>query len=240
MRLSLRRALELERLRLRDQRAHREDADPVARPRERDLLAAGNEHRPLDTCHASLRGAVEVRVEDRNPKPPGAQRAGKMQRQRALADASLAGADGHEMTNAGEPVGDAGALLGDLLEDSGPSVADDVVVTLHLADVPRGIAYNVARRRRAEEFSSQPASPGHTIRPTSPGCRLWRAAGRLRTPLPDRCGRLYITRFTAGIKRSAALVAQLSAKAPTATIAAFGAAPMPNGRSEYCSQLTNA
>ena len=55
-----------------------------------------------------------------------------MQRQRALADSALAGAHGHEMAHSGEPVGDAGALLGNLLEDSGPSVADDVVVALHL------------------------------------------------------------------------------------------------------------
>lgn len=33
----------------------------------------------------------------------------------------------------GEPVADAGALFGNLLEDSGPSVAGDVVVALHLA-----------------------------------------------------------------------------------------------------------
>jgi len=31
----------------------------------------------------------------------------------------------------GEPVGDAGALLGHLLENSGASVPDDVVVALH-------------------------------------------------------------------------------------------------------------
>ena len=43
-----------------------------------------------------------------------------MQRQGALADASLAGAHGHEMAHAGEPVGDAGALLGNLLEDLDP------------------------------------------------------------------------------------------------------------------------
>ena len=59
-----------------------------------------------------------------------------MQRQGALADPPLAGADGHEMAHPGEPVGDAGALLGNLLEDSGPSVADDVVVALHLVGVP--------------------------------------------------------------------------------------------------------
>ena len=40
-----------------------------------------------------------------------------MQRQGALADSAFAGADGHEMTHSGEPVGDAGALFGDLLED---------------------------------------------------------------------------------------------------------------------------
>ena len=56
---------------------------------------AGNEQRPLDTGHSRLRGAVEVRVEDRDPQPPGAQRAGEMQRQGALADSPLAGAHGH-------------------------------------------------------------------------------------------------------------------------------------------------
>ena len=54
MRLSVRRAFELECLRLRDQRAHREDADPVPGPRQRDLLAARNQQRPLDACHARL------------------------------------------------------------------------------------------------------------------------------------------------------------------------------------------
>ena len=50
-----------------------------------------------------------------------------MQRQRALANPSLARANCHEMADTGEPVGDAGALLDHLLEDSGPAVADDVV-----------------------------------------------------------------------------------------------------------------
>ena len=45
------------------------------------------------------------------------------------------------MAHPGEPVGDAGALLGNLLEDSGPSVADDVVVALHA--VARTLAYTV-------------------------------------------------------------------------------------------------
>ena len=99
-------------------------------------MAAGNEQRPLDTCHARLRGAVEVRVKDSNPKPAGAQRAREMQRQGALADSTLAGAYRHEMAHSGEPVSDAGALLDNLLEDFGPSVADDVVVGLHVDDVP--------------------------------------------------------------------------------------------------------
>jgi hypothetical protein len=63
-----------------------------------------------------------------------------MQRQRALAHASLAGAHGHEMTDPGEPVGDAGALFDNLLEDPGASVADDVVIALH---VPNPLAYTV-------------------------------------------------------------------------------------------------
>ena len=43
---------------------------------------------------------------------------------------------------AGQPVGDAGALLGHLLEDSGAAVADDVVIALHLregASLHRGL-----------------------------------------------------------------------------------------------------
>src|SRR6266850_6263042 len=68
-----------------------------------------------------------------------------MQRQRALADPALAGADGHEMTHPGEPIGYTGALLGNLLENSGPSVTDDVVVALHFLRVLRGlIAYTAA------------------------------------------------------------------------------------------------
>ena len=38
-----------------------------------------------------------------------------MQRQGALADSTLAGADGDEMADPGQPVGDAGTLLDDLL-----------------------------------------------------------------------------------------------------------------------------
>jgi hypothetical protein len=96
-------------------------------------VAARNEQRPLDTCHARLSGAVEVRVQDCNPKPAGAQSTREVQRQGALADPPFAGSHGHEMAHPGEPVGDAGALLGNLLEDSRPSVADDVVVALHVA-----------------------------------------------------------------------------------------------------------
>src|SRR5688500_3525016 len=59
-----------------------------------------------------------------------------MQRQRALADSALAGAHGHEMTYPCEPIGNPRALLGNLLEDSGASIADDVVVTLHFVDIP--------------------------------------------------------------------------------------------------------
>jgi hypothetical protein len=53
-----------------------------------------------------------------------------MQRQGALADPSLAGTHGHQMAHPREPVGDAGALFGHLLEDSRSSVTDDVVVAL--------------------------------------------------------------------------------------------------------------
>jgi len=70
-----------------------------------------------------------------------------VQRQGALANASLAGSNGYEMTHSGEPVGDAGTLFGNLLEDSGSSVADDVVVALHVADVARAtLSHHVLRR----------------------------------------------------------------------------------------------
>ena len=62
-----------------------------------------------------------------------------MQRQRALANPAFAGADSHQMTHSGEPVGDAGAVLRHLFENSGPSVPDDVVVALHFVAKP--IAY---------------------------------------------------------------------------------------------------
>jgi hypothetical protein len=37
------------------------------------------------------------------------------------------------MAHSGEPVGDAGALRGNLFEDSRPSVADNIVIALHVA-----------------------------------------------------------------------------------------------------------
>jgi hypothetical protein len=44
------------------------------------------------------------------------------------------------MTHAREPVGNARALRGDLLEDSGPSVSGDVLVTLHFGDARKETA----------------------------------------------------------------------------------------------------
>src|SRR5688572_30812193 len=54
-----------------------------------------------------------------------------MQGEGALADPAFTGAHCHEMTHPGQPVGDAGALLGNLLENSRPAIADDVMVALH-------------------------------------------------------------------------------------------------------------
>src|SRR5258705_10204263 len=70
-----------------------------------------------------------------------------MQRQRALADPAFAGAHGHEMAHPREPIGDAGALLGNLLEDPGPSVADDVLVALHFAGMFCGLIAYTGRAR---------------------------------------------------------------------------------------------
>src|SRR5438552_1999691 len=113
-----------------------------------------------------------------------------MQRQGALADPAFAGAHGHEMTHPGEPVGDAGALLGNLLENSGPSVANDVVVALHFCGCcVRGlIAYTV----EPPKTSSRPG-PHVALKSTkrkelsngdldchlARGCALSRAVGSL-------------------------------------------------------------
>ena len=71
--LALRRALELERLRLRDHRAHREDPDPVLRPRERDLVAAagaGTNSDPwtpaMRACEGPLKSASRIAI--RSPR----------------------------------------------------------------------------------------------------------------------------------------------------------------------------
>src|SRR5262249_56408064 len=91
-------------------------------------------------------------------RPGGAQCPGGLKGQRALADAPLAGAARHEMAPPGEPVGNPGALLGDLLEDSGPAVADDVVVALHVSDVPGSLAYTVPGWCGGDASSGAPAS----------------------------------------------------------------------------------
>ena len=80
-------------------------------------------------------GPLKSGVQDCDPKSARAQSVGEMQRQRALADSTLAGPHGHQMAHGSEPVSDAGALLGNLLEDPGPSVADDILIALHDSDV---------------------------------------------------------------------------------------------------------
>jgi hypothetical protein len=94
-------------------------------------VAAWDKHRPLDTCHARLGRAVEISVKDGNPKTLRTESACEVQRQGALADSAFAGTDGHEMAHPGQTVCDPGALLGNLFEDPGSSVADDVVIALH-------------------------------------------------------------------------------------------------------------
>jgi hypothetical protein len=86
----------------------------------------------MRACDGPLKSASRIAIRSRGP-----QRARQMQRQGALADAALARAHGHEVAHPGEPVGDAGALLGNLLEDARAAVAGDVVVPLHGADALR-------------------------------------------------------------------------------------------------------
>jgi hypothetical protein len=75
------------------------------------------------------------------------------------------------MSHTGEPVGDAGALLGDLLEDPGPSVADDVVVALHVE--PLAYTLPLAQQRAVERLSGE---PGRTKSPAR--CANVRAMSR--------------------------------------------------------------
>jgi hypothetical protein len=44
------------------------------------------------------------------------------------------------MAHGSQPVSDAGTLLGNLLEDPGPSVADDILITLHDSASPIPVA----------------------------------------------------------------------------------------------------
>ena len=111
-----------------------------------------------------------------------------MQRQGALADPALARAHGYEMAHPGEPVGDAGALFGHLLEDSGPSVADDVVVALHLGDVREPLAYTDLRRQRP--CAAPPSPDGPALSLIVESRKLSTHGGALHRPPADR-----ITRF---------------------------------------------
>ena len=91
MRLAARRALELKRLLDSGMSEPIQKTEIPLTVRGSAIFSlAGNEQRALDTCHARLRGAVEVRVEDRNPKTPRAQGAREMQRQGALANPAFA------------------------------------------------------------------------------------------------------------------------------------------------------
>ena len=116
--------------RLRDERALEKNPDPVPGPRERDLVAAGNEQRSLDTCHARL--AVEVRIKDGKCGAPWRAERPRDAASKCYCRLPLAGAHGHEMTHVCEPVGYAGALLATCSSSRAPS-ADDVVVALHVA-----------------------------------------------------------------------------------------------------------
>ena len=86
----------------------------------------------MRACEGPLKSASRIAIRSPRARSAPARCSVKV----LLPTPALAGAHGHEMAHPGEPVGDAGALLGNLLEDSGPSVADDVVVALHVADVP--------------------------------------------------------------------------------------------------------
>ena len=100
-----------------------------------------------------------------------------MLRQGASADSPLAGAHGDQMAHSCEPVRDAGALLGNLLEDSGPSVASDIVVALHLTPwgfAPRTRLHAHSRLRQGYVGARRSASGAEA------------AAGTPRSPLRSR------------------------------------------------------
>ena len=85
-----------------------------------------------------------------------------MERQGALADASLTGAHGDEVPDPGEPVDNPGALLGDLLEDSGPTVTRNVLIALHVS--PRGFAPRTPPRSLARRCAGSLRSAVWSLR----------------------------------------------------------------------------
>jgi hypothetical protein len=88
----------------------------------------------MRACDGPLKSASRIAI--RCPRARSAR--GQVQRQRALADAALAGPDGDEVPHGGEAARDPGALLDDLFEHPRAAVADDVVVALH--QLPRAVA----------------------------------------------------------------------------------------------------
>ena len=163
-------------------------ASPSRRPRSRSLVRGsatlwlpGTNSAPwtpaMRACDGPLKSASRIAI--RSPRARSAP--ARCSVKRALADAALAGAHRHEMAHAGEPVGDAGALLGHLLEDPGPSVADDVVVALHVMwPVPprlgrsrrRGVEADARRRRgtRASPGAPSRSRPGGPSGTGGPSC----------------------------------------------------------------------
>ena len=77
--------------------------DAVAAARHRSPSSAGDERHSLTPAMRAWVGPLKSASRMATRRPAAAQRGGEMQRQRALADPALAGADGDEMAHAGEP-----------------------------------------------------------------------------------------------------------------------------------------
>ena len=111
--------------------AHRYDAESGRCAGQRHAAGARKQGRVLQAGEARLAGPVQVGVEHGAAAAAALHCQGQLHGQGALADASLAGADGDDVLDPGQGLGDAFPLPADLADDVGTAVIDQVEVALH-------------------------------------------------------------------------------------------------------------
>ncbi len=157
MGVARRHAVEGEVLRLGDQGPRETTPQTAWRTREGHSPIAWQERGPFQPGQTGLAGTVQVGVENRAAAPRSPECQGELHRQGALADTSLAGADGDDVIDAGHRLGDALPLLEDLSENVGTAVAGDVGVCLHDRRMRSSTPVRSATERAAAR--SRPPTP---------------------------------------------------------------------------------